>query len=81
MLEYVLYILWYFNFCFQLSPLKDEPYSVSANKTTYTVEQLDAYTTYKFAVYAKNSRGSSVKSAVVKATTPQTCKSYKVILS
>lgn len=35
---------------------------------------LDAYTIYKFAVYAKNSLGSSVKSAVVTATTRETSK-------
>lgn len=47
---------------------------VSADKTSFTVEKLEPYTTYKFAVYAKNSLGSSVRGAVVTVTTHETCK-------
>ncbi|KAL9980873.1 hypothetical protein ACROYT_G009512 [Oculina patagonica] len=57
---------------YQLSPVKDKPYSVPAGKTSYTIGELEAFTTYKFVVYAKNSLGSSVKSDAVTAKTPET---------
>jgi len=61
-------------FHFQLSPLRETPFKVPLSQTNFTVTQLDPYKTYKFAVSAKNSLGSSVKSAVVTATTQQTSK-------
>ena len=71
------YLIQYFDdiLChFQLSPRKDKPFAVQANQKTYTVGGLEAYTTYKFAVFAKNTLGSSVKSLTVTATTLETCK-------
>ena len=62
-------------FHFQLSPLKEKPFEVPPPQTTFTVKGLDPYKIYKFAVYAKNSLGSSVKSAVVTARTLETSES------
>ena len=62
-------------FYFQLSPSKDsKPTSVPPTRTSYDVGGLEAYTTYKFAIFAKNSLGSSVKSAVVSARTSEASK-------
>jgi len=56
-------------FGFQLSPLIEKPFEVPPSQTTFTVKGLEAYKTYMFAVSAKNSQGSSVKSAVKSVTT------------
>ena len=61
-------------FHFQLNPRIETPFKVPPSQTTFTVKKLDPYTTYKFAVYAKNSLGSGVMSEVVKVTTQETSK-------
>ena len=61
-------------FHFQLNPRIETPFKVPASQTTYTVNNLDPYTTYKFAVSAKNSLGSGVKSDVVTVKTQETGK-------
>ena len=47
---------------------------VPPSKLSFTVTDLVPYKTYKFAVAAKNSLGSSVKSTVVTVTTHATSK-------
>ena len=59
---------------FQLSPLRETPFKVPPSQTSFTVTELDAYKTYKFAVSAKNSLGSGVKSKVVTVKTEGTSK-------
>lgn len=59
---------------FQLNPRIETPFKVPASQTTFTVKNLDPYTTYKFAVSAQNSLGSGVKSDVVTVKTQETSK-------
>lgn len=55
---------------FQLSPFPDtKPIEVDPVKTSFFVEKLEAYVTYKFVISAKNQQGSSVKSSPASAKT------------